>query len=1051
VTQRDLFDARPETEYEKIRFVSAGAGSGKTYRLTVELERALTERGIDPSRVIATTFTVKAASELSDRVRARLIAAGHTELAEQTADALIGTVHSVCERLLRRFAFELKLSPALEVVAIEDATRLFDESLDRALSQRRARAMNAVAERLDIDDWEAHVRAVSELARANDVPPDALAGMGLRNADELLARFPAPLAADLDKPFFTAVKAAADGIAPGSKVTTEYRDEVLATLHALRRRRCTWRRWAVLATMAAGKRDGGEVFAAAVRAAARDYAAHKHLHRDVRDYLREVFAIAAAALADFQSVKRERRLIDFTDMEQLTLRALDVPAVAERLAEEVELLLVDEFQDTNPMQLALFMKLAGFAREVVFVGDVKQAIYAFRGTDPELVFATLANLSARAARTSRLTESHRARPGLVAYTNALFAKAFAPDGIARADVELAPVRADETRASCVDLWRLDGETDAQRRALANAIAALVAERYPIVDPDTRAVRPVGFGDVAVLARTNAQVEALARALRDARVPMKMTVTGLLATPEIVLARACLRRLNDASDTLASAEIIALTRGGEPEEWLADRLGALARGEDALAWAETTDPILAKLAALRARIATESPVEIVARVLNYVDIRAHVTAWGIDAVKAAQRQRNLDAFLDLAVQYESHCAAQHDPASLTGFLFWIEHPVSPELDLQPVVTTGDAVHVLTYHAAKGLEWPVVVASDLHYRPKPRLWDVRVESLAPGVDLADPLRDRFIRFWPYPFGRKTNGVPVREAIAASAAGARALAAGLAEERRLAYVGFTRARDLLVLAWPTRTPFDDAWCHAFLAPELMPSGDSLAVAGATVATRAIDAPAEPAPIATRAFAPRWFIERAPLPAPLEELVSPSSAAALSTARIARIVELGPRIDVSGADMNAVGTALHRIIAAELTNPGRQTLADAGAQLAAFDLAQRVSAQSALDVARRFARFVATLAPRATRAEHPVSHALGDGRWVRGRIDALVETDSGLVVIDHKSSPLPRSAWPDEVVAHAGQLAAYRDALEATDARVASTWIHFAVSGAVVEVALE
>ena len=65
---RDLFDARPETEYEKIRFVSAGAGSGKTYRLTVELERALTERGIEPSRVIATTFTVKAASELSDRV-----------------------------------------------------------------------------------------------------------------------------------------------------------------------------------------------------------------------------------------------------------------------------------------------------------------------------------------------------------------------------------------------------------------------------------------------------------------------------------------------------------------------------------------------------------------------------------------------------------------------------------------------------------------------------------------------------------------------------------------------------------------------------------------------------------------------------------------------------------------------------------------------------------------------------------------------------------------------------------------------------------------------
>ncbi|MGH8310376.1 MAG: UvrD-helicase domain-containing protein, partial [Steroidobacteraceae bacterium] len=107
-------------DFSHVRFISAGAGSGKTYRLTVELERALVEEGIRPSRVIGTTFTVKAAAELRERVRERLIQAGRAQLAEQTAQALIGTVHSVCERLLRRFAFELGLSPDLHVASLDD-------------------------------------------------------------------------------------------------------------------------------------------------------------------------------------------------------------------------------------------------------------------------------------------------------------------------------------------------------------------------------------------------------------------------------------------------------------------------------------------------------------------------------------------------------------------------------------------------------------------------------------------------------------------------------------------------------------------------------------------------------------------------------------------------------------------------------------------------------------------------------------------------------------------------------------------------------------------
>ena len=90
-----------------VRFIRAGAGSGKTYRLIRELERPLSEGAAKPVGVIATTFTVKAASQFHDRVRKRLIESGRAPLAEQMEQALVGTVHSVCERLLARFAFDL--------------------------------------------------------------------------------------------------------------------------------------------------------------------------------------------------------------------------------------------------------------------------------------------------------------------------------------------------------------------------------------------------------------------------------------------------------------------------------------------------------------------------------------------------------------------------------------------------------------------------------------------------------------------------------------------------------------------------------------------------------------------------------------------------------------------------------------------------------------------------------------------------------------------------------------------------------------------------------
>ena len=174
-----------------VTFVSAGAGSGKTYRLTQELERALVDDGIDPAGVIATTFTVKAAGELNDRVRERLVGAGQLQLAERMSQALVGTVHSVCERLLNRFAFELGLSPQLNVLGVED-DRLFRQALDRVVDLAGVQTMNALARRLSVERWQDDVKAIADRARDNAISATALPPMAVASADALLTHFPAP-------------------------------------------------------------------------------------------------------------------------------------------------------------------------------------------------------------------------------------------------------------------------------------------------------------------------------------------------------------------------------------------------------------------------------------------------------------------------------------------------------------------------------------------------------------------------------------------------------------------------------------------------------------------------------------------------------------------------------------------------------------------------------------------------------------------------------------------------------------------------------------------
>ena len=207
-----------------IRFISAGAGSGKTYRLTEILSERLTDAAdaARPEAVIATTFTRKAAGELVDRVRQQLIANQKYRLANSMGQALIGTVNSVCGQLLVRYAFEAGLSPQLEVLAEAEQPVLFGQALEQAMTRDDIRVMNALAQRLGLTEWQQEIRKVVDLARANDVSAADLETHAQQSLDELMAFFPAPVEEDLDGPLETALRTAIDDIDGNGDTTKDY-------------------------------------------------------------------------------------------------------------------------------------------------------------------------------------------------------------------------------------------------------------------------------------------------------------------------------------------------------------------------------------------------------------------------------------------------------------------------------------------------------------------------------------------------------------------------------------------------------------------------------------------------------------------------------------------------------------------------------------------------------------------------------------------------------------------------------------------------------------
>lgn len=825
-----------------LKIISAGAGSGKTYRLTSEMVDLLASGTVRANGIIATTFTNKAAAELQERVRVRLLEEGYSKEADDLTNALIGTVHGLGVKLLKRFAFEAGVSPEVAIIADEDQQLLFNKSLSTVLNHNRVETVEKLCDKLGLHkrerfDWRRIVKQVTEVARTNDFGEPILEKskhLSFETFKQFLSNQELQPNQSTDNQLDThkwqnqALETLENTIhnleagIDGTKVTlTAIKDLKNLSNELKTRGELFWHQWVKISKIKVGAKSRDTI--EDLKTIAQKHVEHPDFQNDIKQFIHNIFDIAIASIHEYDKYKKSRGLIDYTDMEVLIKELLKQESVQEVLREELDLLMVDEFQDTSPIQLEIFLKLSQFAKHSVWVGDPKQSIYGFRGAEPKLMQAIIEKTGGVKPEDIQ-AYSWRSREDIVFATNAIFTKAFS--NLPKEQVALNAKRqktasdtsinqedeSDEVGDAIIH-WHLQPDVEGKRLPgkpwMENAIAKTLKtmlEREPQILPkgesQYRSARP---GDVAILCKTNAQCQEIAEALHRAGLKAAISRAGLLATAESKLILACLKFILNKYDSLSIAEILLLAADLNIEEIIEDRLEYLEQAENETAdfkWGEQND-FIQKLNNLRTQVIELSSAEILNLLLEELDLRRIIVAWG----KTEQRLGNVDMLRKFALQYEEACNRLHTAASLGGFLLWLNELENNQVDKQSSGETIDAVNVLTYHRSKGLEWPIVICNSLESNIRGDVWGVSIVAEQEEIDLNNILGNRWLRYWVNPYSDQIRGTALQEKIEQSDAKSAAMKAALQEEARLLYVGITRARDYLV--FPTR-PRPTKWLN-------------------------------------------------------------------------------------------------------------------------------------------------------------------------------------------------------------------------------------------------
>ena len=1069
-----------------IEFIGAGAGSGKTYEVVNTISQSLVNGQCLPSGLIATTFTKKAAVELRQRLRKDLYDKGHAEIADRMDEALIGTVHSICRKLLEKYAFHAGISPVLEVLEEHDSNQFLSQVIDECISRDDQSKILECGLRLSQQSsktyallWRGQLKQLLAEIRANDVDLKELPKMSDETVDDFLGIFGQASDLDLDSALIADMN---HGLAnlpqPGDTtgVTEKYIKFLTQQRKLVQENKYTWRDWIKLTKESPGNK--GKQFTIDVQTTAAKFSTHPEFHNDIRKYVGTLFEFSSKVLQNYQDKKSQKGVVDFTDLERLTHCLLrEREDVCRDFASGLKLVVVDEFQDTNPLQMALFLQFATCSERSVWVGDVKQSIYGFRGSTPSIVDQVVSWLKENGTTTRQLEYSWRSVPDLVTLNNQLFASPFYNSiGLDKKEVMLTPKRSPINSTKSIEFLHV--ETGAQLRdgrpsqchekhfcrGIAKRIEQLLSAKKAlrVLDKETSKERPLEAGDIAVLCRNNDYAEKIAEELLNRGIPASLSVSGLIQTPEATLALACVRFLIDPTDTLARAEIMQLRGEQNVEEIIERRIRYLKTRQTEHAFKDQwgldeyhhQDVILHRLDSAQNKFSHLSPSELLDFVISEVDIWKAISAWGPDMKRSGQRRSNIEALRNHALKYEDQCAEQRATATTGDFLALCMDLAKKKTDSKAANPSADTVQILTYHSAKGLEWPVVICCQLDAKERDACFNVKTISTDDNhFDIQHPLANRRIHFWPSPFAPKTTKSECLDQIRESRTALHMQKEAESESLRLLYVGLTRARDRLILVEGARV--ENNWLNSLGASWLetsqneiqLPDGkildcDCVTVIGDDEILAASDE--------TNLY---WLPENEKDAIHPPAQIIPSKQLPISHATVGNTVLYGTRLSINKAvNETALGNAIHSFLACVILNPeAKNHQKTAQNLLKAFELDQAIAPEDMVESAQSFMKELdQRFAPKSKLVEVPFHHTRPNGQSIQGFMDLLLETEKGWILIDHKTFPGAPSEYEAKALSYSGQLACYRSFMEDIGKPITETWVNFVSGGTMVSVAL-
>jgi ATP-dependent helicase/nuclease subunit A len=714
--------------------VVAGPGSGKTRVLIERFAWLVEERNVPPSRILAITFTEKAATEIKQRLIARFSA--RPDLRESIERAWVSTIDGFCARLLRENAIAAGLAPDFKVLEEAAAERLARESADDALEEifrDRPQPLRRVLESLDLSTQEDGRNP--DLARGL---LDVYGAMRIAQVEEL----PQPVQSDAwPRAAECAREVLADRFAAGASVATlrEWAERFLAL--PLETGREHFLLLEMLDQVHLGRIGRNTPAVAAARELKNELAARleqQWIARSNADLLVLLRQAVASIAARYRERKRRDGLLDFADLEEEAIRLLQADeAVRERTAARFDEILMDELQDTNWLQWRLVDLIR---RQIFAVGDINQSIYGFRHAEPDVFEQYRDGLSRAGFAIDELRENHRSADPILEAVSRAF------DGAAGMEARgLIGTRGGGPRAERMVATGADAN---------NVEAGMIATRICELRAGGR-----NFRDIAILVRTMTAAGPIERALDRAGIPF--VVSGgrtFLEAREIRDALALLAALANPLDEIALLGVLRspLVGLGDEEIFCMGRDGRLAEFEK-------------RFGELRSRAGFSAPDLLLATALDQCGYTAGLSERG---------QANIDKFLGLV--------RGHRQRTLVGVVEEMESLRALQSEAEaPPADAGDLVRLMSMHAAKGLEFPVVFVSALHRGP-----DARKPVIAFSA---------------------TAGLGAKWRNPATGKGASDTAHAMiveemkrkerAEENRLLYVAMTRAQDLLILSHAER----------------------------------------------------------------------------------------------------------------------------------------------------------------------------------------------------------------------------------------------------------